>query len=83
VNFIDWLHLAMALLFGMTALERYKRQGESFFIRLVLAAWFLFTTIFHDLPVETIRNGSAIGITIMLLLEYTAPFMIRHWERKA
>ena len=79
---IDWLHLFMALLFTATAIQRYKKQGESFFIRLVLGGWFTLTTIFHELPVDLVRNGSAILIVIMLALESTAPYARRYWERK-
>jgi RsiW-degrading membrane proteinase PrsW (M82 family) len=72
----------MALLFTVTAVQRYKKQGESFFIRLVLGGWFSLTTIFHELPVDLVRNGSAILIVIMLALESTAPYARRYWERK-
>ena len=82
MEFIDWSHLFMAILFFITALQRYTKQGESFFIRLVLGGWFTLTTIFHELPVDLVRNGSAILIVIMLALESTAPYARRYWERK-
>jgi hypothetical protein len=82
VQTIDWLHLFMALLFTTTAIQRYKKQGESFFIRLVLGGWFALTTIFHELPVDLVRNLSSILIVIMLALESTAPYARRYWENK-
>ncbi len=82
VEFIDWSHLFMAILFFITALQRFTKQGESFFIRLILGGWFSLTTIFHELPVDLVRNGSAILIVIMLALESTAPYARRYWERK-
>ena len=78
---IDWLHLFMAILSTATAIQRYKKQGESFYIRLVIGGWFTLTTIFHELPVDLVRNGSAILIVIMLALESTAPYARRYWER--
>jgi len=79
---IDWLHLIMSLLFLVTALQRYSKQGESFFIRLILSGWFMMTTIFHDLPVELVRNLSALLLVLMLGLESTAPLARRYWENK-
>jgi len=82
MGLIDWLHLIMAVLFTITALQRYKHQGESFFIRLVLAGWFFLTSIFHELPVVVVRNTSSTLIIVMLFLEATAPYLQKHWERK-
>ena len=82
MEFIDWSHLIMAVLFFVTALQRYTKQGESFFIRLVLGGWFSLTTIFHDIPVELVRNLSALFIILMLALESTAPLARRYWENK-
>ncbi len=79
---IDWLHLIMAVLAMATAIQRYSKQGESFFIRLVIGGWFTLTTIFHDLPVDLVRNLSALLIILMFALEYTAPFARRYWENK-
>ena len=82
MDLIDWLHLIMAVLFTITALQRYKHQGESFFIRLVLAGWFFLTSVFHDMPVVIVRNTSSTLIIVMLFLEVTAPYLLKHWERK-
>lgn len=82
MHIIDWLHLVMAVLFTATALQRYKKQGESFFIRLVLGGWFMLTTIFPDLPVDLVRNLSSLLIILMLGFESTAPLAKRYWENK-
>lgn len=79
---IDWLHLGMAVLFTISALQKYKKQGESFFIRLVLGGWFFITSIFHEIPVTIVRNTSSTLIMAMLVLEITAIYFIRYWERK-
>jgi len=82
MELIDYLHVLMAVLFTITALQRYKYQGESFFIRLVLAGWFFLTSIFHDMPVAIVRNTSTTLIIVMLFLESTAPYLQKHWERR-
>ena len=81
MQLIDILHLVMAALLAATAIQRYKKQGESFFIRIGMSVWFLLTSVLI-LPVDVVRNTSTIWIIIMLLFEFTGPIMRKQWEKR-
>lgn len=80
---IDWIHLGMALLFVITAIQKLLgRQGEHFYTRLVNGAWFGLTVIDREMPVDVVRIFSTSLILIMLSVEASSPIFRRYYRGK-
>jgi hypothetical protein len=83
MQLIDWLHFAAAILFFIAALHKlYNKQGEHFFTRFLIAAWFFLTVVKHDMPVNFVRQMSNYVLMILPLIEITSPAFLRYFRGK-
>jgi hypothetical protein len=83
MELIDILHSIAAIVFFLAALDKLKHtKQEHFYTRIIAAAWFLFTVIYHDMPVLLVRVVSNCVIIAIPMTEIASPKFTKYWRRK-
>ena len=83
MQLIDVLHSIAAIVFFLAALDKLKHtKQEHFYTRIIAAAWFLFTVIYHDMPVLLVRVVSNCVIIAIPMTELVSPILANYWRRK-
>jgi len=83
MELIDILHGISAAAFFISALHKLKHtQQEHFYTRIIAAAWFTLTVVWHDMPVLLVRVISNCVIISIPMTEIASPILTKYWRRK-